>query len=234
MDAIKLLGSLLNKNPTKGNMLGSVLKSFMGGGGSNRGGGGGNALGMIAGLLGSGRGSSSGGGMGGLGILGSLLGGGQSQSRSGGGIFAMIMRMLGFGGKSDASQSMSAAASQLAPGKKQEAHDSATILIRAMCNAAKADGHVDESEQEAIIGRLGGDIDQAEAEFLRKELSSPLDVAAFARSVPSELAPNVYALSILTVKVDTREEVAYLKELGQELNLDHETLSEIHKQIEAA
>ncbi len=176
---MKLLGSLMGKNATGGNMLGSLLKGAMGGGGQQSSGGG--ALGMLSGLLGG--------------------GGGGAQE----------------------------AAAPAAPSQSQQ--DQATLLIRAMCNAAKADGEIDQAEQDAIVGRLGGDIDEAEANFLRQELATPLDVAGFARQIPQEMGPNIYAFSVMTVKVDTREEVAYLQQLAQHLNLDGDTLRSIHQQL---
>ena len=55
-------------------------------------------------------------------------------------------------------------------------------------------------------------------------------VNGFARSVPREMAPQVYALSVMTVKVDTRQEVKYLTQLAQGLGLDQRTLDAIHQQ----
>lgn len=214
MDAVKLLGSLLGNNATGGNMLGSLLKGAMGGGGGQSAG----PMGMLSGLLGGGGGQASGA----AGLLGSILGGGgaQQQQQAGGGIGGMLSGLLGGGDQPQATA---------APPVREHV-DQATLLIRAMCNAAKADGQVDQAEQEQILGRLG-DLDQAEADFLRKELSSPLDVAGFCNTVPGPLAANVYALSVMTVKVDTREEVAYLQQLAQGLNLDQQTLGQIHQQL---
>ena len=220
MNAVKLLGSLLGNNATGGNMLGSLIGGAMGGGGQA---GGGGPLGMISGLLGGGGGGQQ---SGAAGLLGSILGGGNAaqpgQEPSGGGMAGMIGGLLGGG---------DAQATAQAP--PQAATDEATLLIRAMCNAAKADGNVDQQEQDQILGKLG-DIDASEAEFLRKELASPLDVAGFANSVPANLAPNVYALSVMTVKVDTPQEAAYLQQLAQGLNLDNNTLATIHKQLGVA
>ena len=78
---------------------------------------------------------------------------------------------------------------------------------------------------------MGGDIDQAEEEFLRKELAAPLDVAGFANSIPRELAGDVYAMSVMSIKVDTHAEAKYLQELGQALGFDNQTLSAIHKKL---
>lgn len=217
MNAIKLLGSLLGNNATGGNMLGSLLKGVMGGGGGQSQGGGG-PLGMISGLLGGGGGQSSGGG-GPLGMLSGILGGGKSSGGGGGGPLGMLSGLFGGGGEKEA------------PAPPAEAQDQATLLIRAMINSAKADGQIDQAEQDNIIGRLGGDLDQAEEAFLRNEFAQPLDVNSFARSVPAEMAANIYAFSVMTVKVDTREEVAYLQQLAQGLNLDNATLSAVHKEL---
>ena len=99
-----------------------------------------------------------------------------------------------------------------------------------MCNAAKADGQVDATEQQNIIGKLG-ELDQQEIAFLKQELSSPLDAAGFARSVPKQLGPQVYAMSVMTVKVDTQAEVQYLTQLAQGLGIDQQTLDAIHQQV---
>lgn len=210
MDAVKLLGSLLGSNATGGSLLGKLMGGA--GGGASSGGGGLGSL--LGGMLGGG-----GGGGGTSGLMGALM-----KGAAGAGGAGILGSLLGGGGAAP-----EAPAAAPAPAS-QETNDQATILIRAMCNAAKADGQIDETEQQNIIGRLG-EIDQSEADFLRQEFSSPLDTQGFARSVPQELATQVYALSCATVKVDTREEVAYLQELGQALRLDGDTLQQVHKQL---
>ena len=117
---------------------GSLLGKMMGGGGSQSSGGIGSLLGALTG------------GRGGGGLTGMLLKG------AGG---AMLGKMLGGGGAPVAE-----AAPEPSPA---EANDQAAVLIRAMCNAAKADGEIDETEQQNIISKLG-EIDQAEADFLRQ------------------------------------------------------------------
>lgn len=244
MDAVKLLGALLSKNATGGNLLGSILggggrqpapqasgggaaellKGILGGGGGAQPSGGGGLGGLLGGMLGGGGGAPSGGGGMTNNILGGLLKGAiakQMGGGGGGGAMDLLGGLLG-GGKPEPEP-------EVAPPQRQAANDQATILIRAMCNAAKADGSVDQAEQQAIIGRLG-ELDQQEINFLQQELASPVDVAGFARSVPQELGPQVYALSVMTVKVDTREEVQYLTQLAQGLGLNQQTLDAIHQQ----
>ena len=250
MDAVKLLGALLGNNATGGNLLGSIL----GGGGrqpapQQQSAGAGELLKAILGGGGAPQQQASGGGLGGLGgLLGGVLGGGGGAPAGGsatnnilGGLLkGAIAKQMGMGGGGGGTNPMDLLGGLLGGGKeepepevaapqRQAANDQATILIRAMCNAAKADGSVDQTEQQNIIGRLG-DLDQQEVEFLQRELSSPLDATGFARSVPREMGPQVYALSVMTVKVDTREEVQYLTQLAQGLGLDQQTLDAIHQQ----
>ena len=223
MDPVKLLGGLLSNNATGGNLLGSLL-----GGGRSQSSGGGSLVGsLLKGAMGGGNSGGSllggllGGGAaaGGAGLLSGLLGGGSAKQapESSGGVGGMLGGLLG-GGQKPATPPPSA-------------EDQATLLIRAMCNAAKSDGQIDASEQQAIVGRLGNEVDQAEAKFLQRELSSPLDVQGFCQSVPASMAADVYAMSLMAIKVDTREEVAYLQQLGQGLGLDAQTTQSIHKQF---
>jgi len=226
MDAVRLLGSLLGNNATGGNLLGTLLKTATGAGQPAQGGG---PLGALGGLLGGmGGGQQAGGGAGGL--LGTLMGGmggggaapAQAPAPGAGGLLGAL---LGGGG--------AAQPEQKAAFETPAAVDEATLLVRAMCNAAKADGQVDEQEQQNIVGRLG-DVSDAERQFVVSELSSPLDTAGFANSVPAQLAPQVYALSVMTVKVDTPQEAKYLNDLGQALKLDQQTLGQIHQQLGVA
>lgn len=215
MDAVKLLGSLMGNNATGGNLLGSLL----GGGGS---GGGGGGLGALAGLLGGGgsnsgdtnRGASSASSAGGLGALTSMLGGGAS---SGGGLGSLLSGLAGGG--------------QPAPAPEKETNE-AVLLIQAMCNAAKADGTIDQAEVKNIVGRLG-EIDRAEAQFLEQELRAPLDLDGFLATVPNDMTQQVYAFSLMGMKLDTQQEAKYLGAVAQGLRLDPNVANQIHAKLGA-
>jgi len=212
MDAVKLLKSLMGNNATGGNLLGSLLGKITGSGSQPdsqpKSGGGGGLGSLIGGLLGGGGGKSSAGGM-----LGGLLGSG------------VLGSLLGGNGSSE-----SAPAALASPSAEEEA----TLLIRAMCNAAKSDGSIDKAEQQKIIGKLGSDVSQAEIDFVEAQLMSPLDPAGFAASVPAEMAASVYAVSLMTITVDTPQEAQYLQQLAGGLNLDRQTVSAIHQQLGVA
>ena len=162
----------MGNNATGGNLIGSLLK----GGGSSKSSGGAAGLGALAGLLGG----KSGGGAGDL--LGALTG---LAGKSGG--LGGLAGLLG-GGKSAPVPQAPEPAPPPPQHSAEAAQQQAVLMIRAMCNSAKVDGQIDEGEQQAILGRLG-EVSQAEMDFVRRELSTPLDVAAFAASVPRDLAP---------------------------------------------
>ena len=233
MDAVKLLSSLLKNNSMGSNILGGLLGGGDSGGQQSQGGGG---LGALVGMLGGGAGSQGGGGAGGL--LGSILGGGKSGG--GGGGLGALAGMLGggagaggllgklMGGGNDEPQAAAAAAEV-----PQEANQEAELLIRAMCNAAKADGRLDDTEKENIIGRLGDEVTQAEIDFVQGELSAPLDVDGFVRSVPQGAGQQVYSFSVMAIKIDEQTEANYLGQLAQGLGLDTDTCNGIHDQLGA-
>jgi len=207
MDAVKLLGSLMGSNATGGNLLGSLL----GGGG----GGGGGGLGALAGLLGGGGG---GGGAGGLGALAGMLGGGGGAS-AGGGLGGMLAGLAGGG--------------QQRPEPEPQHHDAAMVMVRAMCNAAKADGQIDKQEIQNIVGRLGDEVDQNEAQFLKQELEAPVDLRGFLASVPEGLEQQVYAFSLMGMKLDTQQEAQYLAAVAEGLSLQPQVCNQIHAKLGA-
>lgn len=108
----------------------------------------------------------------------------------------------------------------------------AELLIRAMVNAAKADGQIDRSEQEAIVGQLG-DLDQAEVQFLQAEFAKPVDVREFAWSVPLGMEQQVYGISLMAMDLDEQKEANYLAELAHGLRLSPEICNQIHEQFKA-
>lgn len=146
-------------------------------------------------------------------ILGSLMRGG------GRGLSGMLGSMFGGGD-----------APEMSAVEQDEADDHATLLIRAMVNAAKADGQVDQEEIDNIVGRLG-EVDEQESAFLRAELQAPLDLDGFLRTVPDELAQETYAFSVMGMRLDTQREAEYLGQVAQGLKLDAGTANAIHDKL---
>lgn len=206
------------KGSSGSDLLGSLVKEL--GGASGKGGGLGD---LVGGLLGGGgKGAPSGGGLGDL--VGGLLGGGQGGG-SGSPLGGVLGSLLG----ASAGGSLGLSAGDVPPPvDAADAEEGARILIEAMCLAAKSDGRVDETERESIVGKLG-DLEPDEAAFLRQKLSGKADLDEFVARVPAGMASQVYAFSLMAVKLDTRDEAEYFARLAQGLGLAGEEANEIHR-----
>jgi uncharacterized membrane protein YebE (DUF533 family) len=106
------------------------------------------------------------------------------------------------------------------------------VLIRAMVGAAKADGHVDATEQQRLFGeveRLGLD---AEAKaYVFDLLSQPVDLGAIIGAVRTpEQGAEVYLASRLAIDPDVPAERAYLDALATRLELPSELRAHLDAQ----
>ena len=81
--------------------------------------------------------------------------------------------------------------------------------------------------------KLGDDVSEAEVNFLKQEFAAPIDVAAFAQSVPQGLEQQIYALSLTSIELDTQNEAQYLGQLAQGLKLDPNVCNQIHDHLGA-
>jgi uncharacterized membrane protein YebE (DUF533 family) len=106
----------------------------------------------------------------------------------------------------------------------------ATLIVAAMINAAKADGRVDQEELQRIVGRLRAAGVEAEAlDFVLSELRKPMDLEGLIRKVPGpQVAVQVYAASLLAIEVDTAAERQYLRRLAHGLRLDASVVRRVH------
>lgn len=239
--AARGVGRMMGGNGGGGSdMLGSLLGSVLGGGqqgGSNPlsgllGGGGGQQSNALSGLLGSvlGGGQQSGGGLGA--VLGALAGGGQqsgglgglldslggAQGQQGSGLGGILNQVLA--GQQNASV-------QATPSQEEEA----AIMLRAMISACKADGQIDAEEQTKLTEHLGDDVTEEEANLVRQELTSPLDIDGLINDIPSGMEQQAYLMSLLAIKLDSQEEALYLDKLAKGLNISPEQSNAIHAQL---
>ncbi len=174
--------------------------------------------------------------IGGLGaLMGSLFGGGGSSAKGamGGGVMAVLASLA-----YSALQKSGTTPSQVPVGllenpnstQKAEVDHEANLIIRAMLNAAKADGHIDKTEMQRIIGKLQEDgIDENERRQLQKEIQSPFDLPGLVRAVGNnpQLAAQVYIASLLAIEVDTDAERRYMQQLANDLGLSDQAVSHI-------
>ena len=112
-------------------------------------------------------------------------------------------------------------------------NDRATIMLRAMVSAAKADGRAGGEHGQRILARL----DEAGAapaarQLVIDELARPLDLDGLVATVGSQtLAVQVYAASLLAIAVATPAEASYLRQLGERLGLEPAFTRELHRRL---
>lgn len=211
-----ILGGSRSRSSGSAGGIGDLLEGLTGGatrptrGGAAQGG-----IGdLLGGLLG---GAAAGGAAGGLGdLLGSLTGQGAARSND-----------RSFGDMLNSSFS-NRGEPEIAPTAEQNAV--AGLMLKAMIQAAKADGKVDAAEQKKLLGNLG-DVSAEEQAFVQAELRAPIDVAGLARLVPDGLEAQVYTMSVMAIDLDNQNEAQYLHELAQKLGLDQRNVNHIHAQL---
>ncbi len=109
----------------------------------------------------------------------------------------------------------------------------AKLMIRAMIQAAKADGEIDADERAKIMEHMG-DVGTEERAFIEAELAAPADAMALAQDTSQQMAAQVYASALMTVKVDKVSEVEYLNTLAKALNLSDEARARVHQAMGVA
>ena len=101
-----------------------------------------------------------------------------------------------------------------------------------MIHAAKVDGEITEDEQKNILNQVG-DTSPETIKFLRAEFARPLDLAEYAQSLPIGMEQKAYTISLMAIKLDTKEEADYLRELANALRIPTEVCNQIHQQQKA-
>lgn len=111
--------------------------------------------------------------------------------------------------------------------------ENAKLMIRAMIQAARADGEIDADERARILDQLG-DLDAEERAFIEAEMDAKVDPFALAADTSQQMAAQVYATAIMTVRVDKPAEADYLNTLADALQLSPETRDRIHRTMGVA
>jgi len=259
MNVEDLLGSVLQSGMTRstaGRMrsslgggglleqLGGMLGGSAGGGSMPATAGIGGALGGILNEAGRMVGGNQNLAIGGLGALAGVLMGGRRGLGGAirGGIGGGAMAMLGLMAfqalkKSGTFEKMKVPLGLAAPttaAEKAELERNAGLVLKAMINAAKADGEIDESEVGRIVGKVqefGADSDTQA--FLKAEMEKPMDTAGLVAAATGkpELAAQLYAASLLAIEVDTPAEKEYLAGLARSLGLGGEVTQNLHRAV---
>jgi uncharacterized membrane protein YebE (DUF533 family) len=106
----------------------------------------------------------------------------------------------------------------------------AKLMIRAMIQAAKADGDIDPQEQAAILERLG-EVSDEERAFVQAELQSPVDIAGLVRDAGNANREQIYSTSVSAIRIDNPAEAHYLRNLAAGLGLSDAQRDAIHARM---
>jgi uncharacterized membrane protein YebE (DUF533 family) len=176
--------------------------------------------------------------LGGLGALaGALLGGGRSSARGaiGGGGLAMLASLalsaLRKAGQTPRNTPRALFEPQT-PQDVQALEQDAEIIVKAMINAAKADGNIDDSEIQKIVGKLQENgLTEEEKQFFMTEANKPMDIDAVIASAGGapEMAAQIYSASLLAIEVDTPAERQYMQQLASGLGLHPQVTGHIEQ-----
>ena len=113
------------------------------------------------------------------------------------------------------------------------AENNAKLMIRAMIQAAKADGEIDKDEQKTIMDALKG-APKEEIDFVKAELTKPVDVMSLAKDAGEATKAQVYATSLMAIRVDNPNEVSYLRQLASALGMDDMARDKVHASMGVA
>lgn len=110
------------------------------------------------------------------------------------------------------------------------AEENAKLMIRAMIQAAKADGDLDANEKAKIMSHLEN-ASADERAFVEAEMAAPVDPMALAAAAGSAMKAQVYSAALMAVTIDNAAEADYLRRLSAALGLDPAARDAIHAQM---
>lgn len=111
---------------------------------------------------------------------------------------------------------------------QQEA--AAVLMVRAIIQAAKADGKLDDGERQKILSRLS-DASPDEQRFVQHEFSTPVDVEGLARQTPRGMEQQIYMMSVMGIELDEQAEAQYLHQLASAFKLPKDQVNAIHAKL---
>jgi uncharacterized membrane protein YebE (DUF533 family) len=216
-------------------MLGKLAQSMFGGGAPGSGGGGFSPFDILSGIGksvfggGSGGGGPTSAGWGANTVLGAIAAKALEMAKS----------AMSGGGQSqgfdidDATAVIAGLRKPANAQEEQQVQDIATLTVRAMINAAKADGRIDDKETERLVGKLREDgVTAEEQRFVMEEMRKPMDLDGIVRAVPNQqVAAQIYTASLMAIEVDTDAEQRYMQELASKLGLNQQVVAYLHQAV---
>jgi Protein of unknown function (DUF533) len=108
----------------------------------------------------------------------------------------------------------------------------AALALRAMLQAVKCDGDLDDDERGKLMESLG-EATEAEVAFVKAELQRPVDLDDLVRQVPNGMEEQVYMASLMAINLDSQKEAQYLTGLAEALELTAAEVNRLHDRVGA-
>ncbi len=172
-------------------------------------------------------------------LAGAILGGGSKSMKGavGGGVMAVLGALAYQALKGTQQETNEVPLTLREPGNAAEQaqlENQAQLMLRAMINAAKADGQIDQDEVQRIVGRLDeAGADKTARDFVMSAMTKPMEteaIVAEAKGNP-QLAAELYGASLLAIKVDSPAEEEYMRNLAGSLGLAPQAASNMEKSM---
>ncbi|MDD4242577.1 MAG: tellurite resistance TerB family protein [Smithellaceae bacterium] len=239
-----LLSGVPGGGKSGGGSIGEMLSGALRGGQSGGAAGGAGSIGdLLSGLLGD-AGKAVGGNknlaIGSLGaLIGSLMGGGKKSlgGAVGGGLVALLGALAFNALKGSGQAKTQVPVGLLEPqtdAEVKELEQNSELILRAMINAIKADGRIDQNEIDRLTGKVEEiGLDEDGRRYLQEQLRGPMEtetLVALARG-QAELAAQMYAASLLAIEVDTPAEKSYLEDFAAKLGLNAQVTERIGRLV---
>ena len=116
--------------------------------------------------------------------------------------------------------------------KARQQELAAALALRAMIQAVKCDGELDEAEKSKLMAQLG-EATREEVAFVNAELQRPVDVDGLARQVPNGMEGQVYVVSLMAIDLDNQREATYLAAMAKALELSPQEVNGLHDKMGA-
>jgi hypothetical protein len=116
--------------------------------------------------------------------------------------------------------------------KARQQELAAALALRAMIQAVKCDGELDETEKRKLMDQMG-EASREEVAFVNAELQRPVDVDGLARQVPNGMEEQVYIVSLMGIDLDNQREASYLAALAKALELSPQEVNGLHDRMGA-
>jgi hypothetical protein len=140
---------------------------------------------------------------------------------AGGGLGGLLEALLGGAGPTT-----------LPEPKARQQELAAALALRAMLQAVKCDGELDEAEKRKLMEQMG-EASREEVAFVNAELQRPVDVEGLARQVPNGMEEQVYVVSLMAIDLDNQREATYLAGLAKALELSPQEVNGLHDRMGA-